>query len=1013
MHRSFHPRPSRSTPAGPDVFRVRAQPRSRLRATLARAGILALAGAVLVPGTLPRLSPDESGSAQSAVPVAHAAGGYVDVDAGRYGWALPAIQDLRARGLMVGVDATHFAPGQTLTRAQLSTLFSRLKNEPLDGIGPGYTDVKPSDWHFVYVKAASANGLLMGVGGGRFAPPAGVTRAMTSVVAARSLGLDRVAQDLARAPLPYSDAAQVPAWARGAVSVAHALGVMRGDAHGFRPQDTVTRAEAAVIVERLLKVPDSATAKQGNRAVSYLSVEAGTADLNVGGSTTVRAWGHDAGTYLIPSSVTWSADHGTVTPTGRFTASARGRATVTARVPGTSVTKTVSVMVHQPAKLVFGDGTPPIALVNTSFPVAVAVAEADGRADPADSARPITLTLRAPDGTTSTLTANDKGGWATFQVKLAQEGAYTLTASTGGLPGASQSITAVASPVGTLQMTVAGQAASGGPIGLLASSADAVSVTIAGPDGQPRGERFPVHLDVTSGAGLVSPTSPSTLVTGAGPAGNLTIRSPGQASVQASVPGGAIAPATASLVIRSRGTLQVAAASGSLAAGGSTTVTASLLDANGQPIAADGVTVTLTPENPHGYDMPALTAQTRGGVASFTYTLTVSGAWGFRADAPGYATGESKGAVNVAAGEATQLAVHPAPSTLLSPGQTANVVVELADAYGNPVRAPFQLAVSPAAGAASAGALTTVQASNPGPGTAATFTAGSSGSRTYTFSSPDHPGLAPVRVTFRVLAQPSDVAAGKGLWLLFGDWKANGDEAIVQKALDGGYTHLYLEVATSRDGGFYGQRALDRLLSMAHNAGLALIAWVYPDLRNPAADTAWSQQVIAFRTPDGETADAFAPDIEEVMTPSTVAAYAEAMDQALGPDGRMIAITYPPQARPDYPFKDLVPYTDVFAPMSYWHHFVREYTYADAYRYVADSVTKLRALAGANVPVSVIGQTYDMFASGARGVYSPTALELQAAIDAARATNAIGFSFYRWGTATDEEWQAMDHIQYE
>ncbi|MBX6722272.1 MAG: hypothetical protein IRY92_03390, partial [Dactylosporangium sp.] len=332
------------------------------------------------------------------------------------------------------------------------------------------------------------------------------------------------------------------------------------------------------------------------------------------------------------------------------------------------------------------------------------------------------------------------------------------------------------------------------------------------------------------------------------------------------------------------------------------------------------------------------------------------------------------------------------------------------------VPAPFTLAVAPAPGAAAgdpaAGALSALKGSLSGPGVAATFTAGKSGSRTLVFRSPDHPSFAPVSVTFRVLEKPEDVAAGKGLWLLFADWKANGDDEIVRRAVEGGYTHIYLEVATSGDD-FYGGRALDRLLWKAHAAGVALIAWTYPDLRNPAYDTAWSRAVIAFRTREGERPDAFAPDIEEVLTPSVVAAYAKAVREALGPDGRLVAITYPPQSRPGYPFRELVPYTDVFAPMSYWHHFVREYTYADAYHYVADSVTELRRLAGADVPVSVIGQTYDMFAAGAVGIYSPTPLELRAAADASLATGAIGLSFYRWGTTTAAQWQAMDGIRYE
>ncbi|MBX6350684.1 MAG: S-layer homology domain-containing protein [Clostridia bacterium] len=963
---------------------------------------------LLAASALSSLGPGPLPAAQAAP-----ATGYVDVDPVRYGFALDAIRDLRARGIMVGVDAQHFAPGRTLTRAEMATLFVRLKGLALEGIGPSYADLAPSDWFYPYVKAAAANGLLLGVGAATFAPGAPVTRAMTSVVAVRALGLDRVAQDLAKAPLPFRDGSAVPAWARGAVSIAAELGVMIGDAEGFRPQDAVTRAEAAVIVERLLSVSPEAVARQGNRAVAYLEVAAGASELNVGETTTVKAWGHDAATYLIPAAVRFSAEGGVVSPDGRFTAKAPGVATVTAAIPGTSIRKSVRIAVHAPTGLVFGDGAPPAALVGVSFPVAVAVVDGSGRADPVDSGRPVTLAIRAPDGTTTSLAAKDAGGWAEFAVSLPAPGTYRLTATSAGFAPVTREIEAVSAPIGSLALTVAGQAGDLGPIGLDAASLAAVSVRLVGPDGQPLATRFPVRVEATAGRDLVRLSAQSALVSGAGPLGNVTALAPGSATLTATVPGGALAPAQADLVIRSRGTLAVLAAEEAVPVGQAAQVTVRLVGPDGQPASLDGVRVTLTPLNPAGYRMPDLTATTSGGVATFTYTPTFSGAWGFRAQAPGYDAAEARGVFQALAGPAVALSIHPAPTSLLAPGATADVVAELVDAYGNPVPAPFSLAVSEAGGDDRAGRLSAATASLPGPGTAATFTAGSEGARTYVFRSPDHPAFAPVSVTFRVLSRPADVVAGKGLWLLFGDWKAAGEDAIVRKAVEGGYSHLYLEVATSRDGGFYGGRGLEALITKAHAAGIAVLAWTYPELRDPAFDLAWSQEVIAFATPEGEKPDAFAPDIEEVTTPSVVAAYAQAVRAALGPEGRLVAITYPPQSRPDYPFRELAPYVDAFAPMSYWHHFVREYTYADAYHYVADSVVKLRALAGADVPVSVIGQAYDMFAAGAQGVYSPTPLEIQAAADAARATGAVGLSFYRFGTATDEEWEAMDRLRYE
>ncbi|MBE3590820.1 MAG: S-layer homology domain-containing protein [Firmicutes bacterium] len=1002
----------------PDRTRNQAQKPMRARAAAAAVALWLAVAALLPPGA-PALA--AGGGAPGTTAAAAPSSPYVDLDPHRYGWALPAILDLRQRGLMIGVDARHFAPSRPLTRAELAVLFVRLKALPLDGVGPAYSDLPPGAWYFAAAEAAAANGLLLGVTKDRFAPQDPVTRAMTAVVAVRALGLDRVAQDLAGAALPYRDAAAVPAWARGAVSIAGALGVMQGDAAGFRPQQSVTRAEAAVIVERLLAVPDEAVAAQGNRAVAYLNVDVPRAELNVGDRATFRAWGHDAATYLIPTAVAWSASQGTIAPDGTFAAAKPGTARITATVPGTGVARTVTVKVHQPARLAFGDGLPPVALAGTPFTAAVAVLDTAGALDPADNGRTVTLIVSGPSGASRTLTARTSGGWATFTLALDAPGAYTLTAQAGSLETAAAQVQAAAQPVGALELTADGAPAGAAPLPRTAGDTVSLAVAVRAPDGSLRPERFPVRLSV-SGAGAAL-TQGSVLVRGSAAAGQLRLSAPGAVALSLSVPGGAVLGASAAFAVQPRGTVQILGANpAQVAAGRPATLQARLLGPDGTPLPLSGVTVTLTPHGPHGYDLPALAAATQNGVATFTFTPVFAGAYGFQASAPGFAPGDAGGVLNVTPAELAQLVIHAAPSTILAPGGTASIYAALADRYGNAIDAPFQLRAQAAAGSGTLGGTLSgslsgdaaagldAQTALAGPGTVAIFTAGAAGARTLTFTSPDHPQLPPVTVTFRVVQRPADVVAGKGLWLLFGDWKAVDDDEIVRRAVQGGYSHIYLEIATSGDG-FYGRRALDQLLWKVHNAGIAFIAWVYPDLRNPASDTAWTRDVIAYATPEGDRPDAFAPDIEEVLDPSTVAAYAAAVRAALGPEGRFVAVTYPPQARPDYPFRQLAPYVDAFAPMSYWHTRVREYTFADAYRYVADSVRRLRQLAGVDVPVSVIGQTYDMFAAGGRGVYSPTPLELEGAWRAVLDTGAIGLSFYRWGTTTDEQWAAIDALQ--
>jgi hypothetical protein len=165
-----------------------------------------------------------------------------------------------------------------------------------------------------------------------------------------------------------------------------------------------------------------------------------------------------------------------------------------------------------------------------------------------------------------------------------------------------------------------------------------------------------------------------------------------------------------------------------------------------------------------------------------------------------------------------------------------------------------------------------------------------------------------------------------------------------------------------------------------------------------------TQAVAAYRGPLGDAADGLAADIEENMDPPTVAAYAAMARQAIG-QRPLVGVTYPPQQMPDYPFAALAPYVDVWAPMDYWHVTERDFTYHTVYTWVAASVAGIDADAGrGDIPFDVIVQTFDWFADSGTGIFSPTPDELAAAMAASAAVGAEGVSFYRWTTATPEEW---------
>ena len=56
-------------------------------------------------------------------------------------------------------------------------------------------------------------------------------------------------------PVVFVDDAQISDWAKDKVSIIQQIGLMEGRVDGsFDPKATVTRAEIAVVIERLLKI---------------------------------------------------------------------------------------------------------------------------------------------------------------------------------------------------------------------------------------------------------------------------------------------------------------------------------------------------------------------------------------------------------------------------------------------------------------------------------------------------------------------------------------------------------------------------------------------------------------------------------------------------------------------------------------------------------------------------------------------------------------------------------------
>lgn len=175
---------------------------------------------------------------------------FTDVPAGS--WYYGAAAYAYNNGLFGGTSPTTFAPNVTMSRAMLVTVLWRLAGEPAPKGVNTFDDVPGGTWYTDAVTWAAENGVVSGVGGGRFDPNGDVTREQTAVILfnyAHSRGYDVSA----RADLSvFPDAGSVSGWAQAALAWANAAGIINGTVYGGQtildPQGSASRAQVAKIL---------------------------------------------------------------------------------------------------------------------------------------------------------------------------------------------------------------------------------------------------------------------------------------------------------------------------------------------------------------------------------------------------------------------------------------------------------------------------------------------------------------------------------------------------------------------------------------------------------------------------------------------------------------------------------------------------------------------------------------------------------------------------------------------
>lgn len=168
-------------------------------------------------------------------------------------WAEKAINTLYQKGYINGKSEKNFDPDSTIKREEFLKMLMNVLEIPTSDAELPFTDVNDDSWFRGYVVGAKEKGICGGVGDNLFGTGMNITRQDMAVMLYNASKIRNVELEKAQ-DISFEDLDDVSDYARDAVSALSNSGIIKGDNNRFLPNDSATRAEAAVMMYRLYEM---------------------------------------------------------------------------------------------------------------------------------------------------------------------------------------------------------------------------------------------------------------------------------------------------------------------------------------------------------------------------------------------------------------------------------------------------------------------------------------------------------------------------------------------------------------------------------------------------------------------------------------------------------------------------------------------------------------------------------------------------------------------------------------
>jgi len=168
-------------------------------------------------------------------------------------WAKDSIEALAAREIVKGVSSDSFLPKKEVTRAEFVQMLVTTFDVKSEGLSNPFSDVKSGEWYQKAVIAAYETGIVKGKPDGTFGVNEKISRQDMAVMTYSALKAAGITLSDVSKAIDFKDASSISEYAKEAVAAMQKAGVINGMPDGgFAPIDTANRAQAAVILYKLL-----------------------------------------------------------------------------------------------------------------------------------------------------------------------------------------------------------------------------------------------------------------------------------------------------------------------------------------------------------------------------------------------------------------------------------------------------------------------------------------------------------------------------------------------------------------------------------------------------------------------------------------------------------------------------------------------------------------------------------------------------------------------------------------